>query len=245
MAKKAAKKTADKPVKSFLDSSPSTKKSGGGGTNYPFYLKYGTSATIIMLNSYDDPPEEQIQPVKYHEMSEDGDVKNRKRFLCLDYKTDNKENATCPACIYYNSLSKEERDELDWTLGAKVKETLPMSILVVDNSDPENIKYWKKVRWTNEYDKKFIRNKIAEYKEETGEDLDVRGLTFKAVRDEMPDSGPKPSAVGNLELPLTGFKVFDLDSLDMDTKAYTNQQVLDDHFVTDEDQIREIMKKFE
>lgn len=238
---------AKKPVKSFLDSSPSTKKSGGG-KNYPFYLKYGNNSTIIMLNSYEDPPEDQIQPVKYHEMSEDGDSKNRKRFLCLDYKSDNKENAECPACIYYNSLSKADRDELDWTLGAKVKETLPMSILVIDNSDPDNIKYWKKIRFTNEYDKKFIRNKISEYKQETGEDLDVRGLVFKAVRDEMPDSGPKPSAVGNLELPLTGFKVFDFSKLEesgIDTKAYTNQEVLDEYFVQDEDKVREIMKKFE
>lgn len=230
---------------SFLDATPKQTTKSSGSNNYPYFQKYNTKHTIILLNSLQD--EDQIQYIKYHPTQ----IKNDKgkafpgRVLCPDYKSENAENATCPLCIHYNSLSDQEVKDLDWTSSLKSKSVLPMTILVVDNSDPENIKYWKKVRLSTDYDKNFIIEKLKEYKEAKGKDLDTRGLMLTCSRGPEPEGGGRrPAAIGELELGISGLEVFDLETIEFNTEAYTMQQVLDDHFIQDEETIEELMSEY-
>lgn len=228
---------------SFLDATPKTSPSTPSkGKSFPFYLQYGTKKKITILNSMED--EEPIQYIKFHQVpvtGEDGKTQTQK-VLCLNYKSDSEEDSGCPMCDHYGDLI-QEGEKPDWKTGLKAKQALPMSILSEETDKEGNIKEYRKVRFSNSYDQKFIAEKLADYKAETGEDLDIRGLVFMASRAEEPESGPKPAGVGELELLLTGFKTRDLSGDDT-AIPFTMEEILQDHFIHEESEIKNIMSPY-
>lgn len=221
--------------------------------NWPFSMKYGTEGEIVILNSLKDSEEYQVNYVKSHmmKMKSSGGKPYTKRVLCPDYKRDlETEDSICPRCKYYASLSKDERKELDWTLGYKSKQELPMSILYrYENEDGEMVEERKvrfssdnKENWDDEFSKEqTLITEALEAAKKSKLGKDIRGLTFKVKRANKPPSGISPAAVGELSVPMSGISYFKLDKDNPEHQPYSMEEIIKTHYVTED--VEEILSQ--
>lgn len=243
----------------MFDNVPETKNDDQKNTNsrWAFSLAYGESAELVLLDSQDDPPEDQPQYIKSHMMriTAESGKKYNKRVQCPDYKKDlATEDSECPLCSHWASLTKEEKKDVDWTVGYRAKQELPMSFLVRKENEDGEMEEYRTIRFASDLKKdwddevsleqKLIKDAFdAAVKNKIGDD--TRGLTFVVSRGSKPKNGPKPAAIGEISIPITGISYTELDDDNPEHKAYTMSEILEQHVVTDPEQIANLMKPFQ
>lgn len=217
---------------SLSEFTPEKKTGGGGGNNWPFFLKAGTSSEITFLNP-DEGEGSNIPILHFHNLTVLKDGKpSYERVACSMPKDGN-----CPFCDY----TKAQPEGVQWKTRAKKVHC----VSVLEDSGNENAEGelyppTKRLRLSNEKDMATLkehRKTIQDTKKGAMKDLNgIHLCTFSVSRSEE----DKAAAIG-----VVGSFVVKIEADSQpDLAPFTGDEIMS-FFVTDPEEIAAIAESYQ